>query len=499
MSIRVAIDPITRAQGSFKVELEIEDDKVIDAFVSGLTFRGFELFLKDRDIRDVGIVTQRICSNCSFSHSLAALEGLEEILNIEIPQNARVVRNLLAGGGFLYSHVSHFYNLSILDYYDIGAVVNYSGVDSSLSRIKQRVNKLITTNDLNLFNPRYESDAFVVRDPETAVRIASNYIEAFDIKRLIYEMMAIFGGRLPHAPSVVLGGVTVIPTAEKIIKFKSRLQKIIDFISDIYLNDTIGLLLEPFKLIHDLKMGYGTGNFMSYGMFKDISGDKRIKRFLPAGAIFDFDLSKGLGFDESNISESTKYSWFNSSSSGHPKLSKTELDYEKDGAYSFIKSPRYNQKPVEVGSLARMLIFKDRNFMDLLSRFGVWPSVGIRHLARAYECKLIAEAMLRWLDQLEIDGPIYQGKSISLSGEGSGFSEAPAGSLGHWFSVENKKIKGYQIISPVTWNASPRDENDKRGPLEEALIGLPVPSINNLSNPLRVIHSFDLCINCAAH
>jgi Ni,Fe-hydrogenase I large subunit len=61
------------------------------------------------------------------------------------------------------------------------------------------------------------------------------------------------------------------------------------------------------------------------------------------------------------------------------------------------------------------------------------------------------------------------------------------------------KISHYQIITPTCWNVSPQDGNGVRGALEEALIGIPVENIDEPIEVLRVIHSYDPCLDCATH
>ena len=122
-----------------------------------------------------------------------------------------------------------------------------------------------------------------------------------------------------------------------------------------------------------------------------------------------------------------------------------------------------------------------------------------RHLARALECKLIAEAMEDWLWELDLTGPSYTDAAVPESAEGAGLAEAPRGSVGHWLRIEGKKIANYQIITPTNWNASPRDDRGNPGPVEQALIGTPVADPGNPIEVVRVVRSFDPCLACAVH
>jgi Ni,Fe-hydrogenase I large subunit len=80
-----------------------------------------------------------------------------------------------------------------------------------------------------------------------------------------------------------------------------------------------------------------------------------------------------------------------------------------------------------------------------------------------------------------------------------GLTEAPRGALGHWLGISGGVISHYQVITPTTWNASPRDNKGILGPLEEALLGTPVEKVDQPVEVMRVIHSFDPCLDCAVH
>mgnify|MGYP001018065374 CR=1 FL=1 len=114
-----------------------------------------------------------------------------------------------------------------------------------------------------------------------------------------------------------------------------------------------------------------------------------------------------------------------------------------------------------------------------------------RHVARAEEALLIANAVEGWLKEVKPDGETFTPFEIPQSAEGYGCSEAPRGSLVHYIRVKDQKIDSYQIISATLWNCSPRDDKGRRGPLEEALIGVQVPDINNPVNVGRTIRAFD--------
>jgi len=174
----------------------------------------------------------------------------------------------------------------------------------------------------------------------------------------------------------------------------------------------------------------------------------------------------------------------------NPSGGKTNPVYPKAGAYSWLKAPRYEDAVYEVGPLARMWVNGDY-------QSGI--SVMDRHAARALETKKIAYAMKAWLNQLVEGNPYYTSLVIPASAKGMGLTEAPRGALGHWESIRASVIDNYQCVVPTTWNASPMDDMDQHGPIEQALIGTTVSEPSQPIELLRIIHSFDPCLACAVH
>lgn len=500
MSQKVVIDPVTRIEGHLRVETEIESGKVVDAKVSGTLWRGFELILQGRDPRDAGIITQRICGVCPAEHAHASVQNLDSAFGAEVPDNGRIIRNLVAGSNFIASHILHFYHLSALDYLDIMAVASYKGSQPELNKLKDKIVSLVKAGDTSPLTPRYEPDQFSVNDPEVVTTAVYHYLRALEMRQKAQEMLAIFGGKMPHHATFVAGGVTVELTPKRIAAFRSRLLELTEFINNTYLEDVLALGTGPLKPIHDAKIGLGCGNFLAYGNFDLAKSGDYHNRFLKSGAIFDADISKIHQLDPNKIGEYVRHSWYEDGTTGkHPSEGETAPDPEKEGAYSWLKAPRYDGKPMEVGPLARMLTTQDKGFMDLVNKIGAWPSAVARHAARAYECKMIADGMLEWLGQLNPGQPVCNEKEVPHSGKGMGLVEAARGALGHFVEIENGQCKRYQCVVPTTWNASPRDDKGIKGPMEQALIGIPVPDANNPLNVVRVVRSFDPCTACAVH
>ncbi len=114
-----------------------------------------------------------------------------------------------------------------------------------------------------------------------------------------------------------------------------------------------------------------------------------------------------------------------------------------------------------------------------------------RIAARAEDTRLVADAMEKWLQELKPGAPACVSVSIPKEAQGFGLTEAPRGSLGHWITIHDRRIENYQVVAATIWNASPRDDKGIPGPIEQALIGTPVPDVKNPFNVVRVVRSFD--------
>ena len=479
MSEKIKIDPITRIEGHLAIEAVIDDGVVKEAKSAGTLFRGFEIILRDRDPRDANRLTQRICGVCPASHATASALCIDDAFGLtdEIPDNGKIIRYLILGSNFLQSHILHFYHLAALDYVDaVGAV-----------------------GDTAPFVPRYEGDYRV--SGEANAELVNHYLKALDIRRKCQEMLAIFGGKMPHNVGIVPGGVTEKPTEDKITNFLWRLNEIRNFVDNTYIPDVIAVA----KAYSDyFEIGKGCRRLLAYGGFD-----------LPAGKLFktgvvtpDLQLEP---FAKENITEDVKHSWYADSSSGkNPAQGETKPEPKKKQAYSFIKSPRYKYNVYELGPLARMVsnyVQGDTITKELVDSVLGEFSAGVdalysvlgRHAARALEAKFVADAMVDWLTCLKPDEPIIIDSEIPEHANGAGLTEAPRGSLGHWITIKDKKIDRYQVITPTAWNASPKDDKDQPGAVEQAIIGTKVKDKDNPFELVRIVRAFDPCLACSVH
>jgi hydrogenase large subunit len=480
MATTIKIDPLTRIEGHLAIEVTVDDvdgvQRVVDAKSSGTMFRGFEMILKGRSPLDAPHYTQRICGVCPISHGMASCLNLESAFGTAVPDNGRILRNLVLGANFIMSHVLHFYHLAALDF------INTSGVV-----------------DKAPWMPRYICDDMV--SGETAAVLVGHYVEALAIRRKAHQMAAIFGGKLPCSPSFVPGGCTEVPTQEKIDAFRALLDEQRAFVDNTMIPDVLavaGLFPEYFSI------GKGCGNLISYGVFDLTDGTKLLAR----GRYTDGGLAS---VEPEQITEYVAYSKYTPSSGNrNPANGITRPQIDKADAYSWLKAPRYLDIVHEAGPLSRMVsnyLHGDAVTQELvdsvLEQFNA-PidalfSVLGRHGARALEAKIVADAMDGWLDEIVVGEPVYAESNIPNKASGIGLTEAPRGALGHWIDIKNGSINGYQVITPTNWNASPKDDFEQMGPIEQALLDTPVADPAQPIEILRVVHSFDPCLACSVH
>ena len=499
----IVIDPVTRIEGHLKIDAVVDNGEVKEARSSGSLFRGIELILRGRDPRDAQRLTQRVCGVCPTSHSTAATLNLDSAFGLadKIPDNGRIIRNLILGSAHIADHILHFYHLAALDYVDVTKVAKYEGTNPSLNSIK----KFIERGELGPFVPRYEGD-YRLPD-EVNQQLTAHYVEALIMRRKGQEMLSIFGGKMPQNVAIVPGGVTEVPTVDKIASFLWRLNELRDFIDNVYLPDvlTVAAAYSDYFAI-----GKGCGNYISYGSYeldgKEADLTKR-KRLFKQGLI-STDL-KPDKLDPSKITEQVKHSWYaNSTTQKNPSQGETQPEATKTEAYSWVKSPRYDGKVYEAGPLSRVLVTYVSGEPTLkalvdstLARFKASPnalfSVLGRHAARALETKFVADTMPGWLLQIKPGEPVYIDYTMPQEAQGMGITEGARGALGHWIQIKEGKIANYQVITPSSWNASPRDDKNQPGPIEQAIIGTKIKDAANPFEIVRIVRSFDPCLACA--
>ncbi len=553
---RIVIDPLTRIEGHLRIEATLDNQSVVtDAWSSSTMFRGIERVLTGRDPREAWIYAQRICGVCTTVHAIASVRAVENALGITIPDNARLIRNLIEAAQFVQDHVMHFYHLHALDWVDVVSALAADPAETSrLARsisawpnsetayfrgVQERLQSFVDSGQLGLFANGYWGHPAHALPAELNLLAVAHYLEALDWQKDFIQIQAILGGKNPHPQTYLVGGVAipVDPNSGQAINpgriaaLKTLVDRAVDFVTQVYLPDVLAIAgYYP----EWATFGEGVGNYLSYGDFPMGDGDPG-SRWLPAGIVLNKNLAAPPQPVETDlITEYVTHSWYtygNGDGAGkHPSVGETRPNYtgpqppyehlDIAGKYSWLKTPRYDDQPMEVGPLARMVVAYaaghsqvkalmegvldqlDLQLAALLSTLG-------RVAARAIETQLIVEEMGGWVNELEanmISGKLaihngVQWDPASWPAETFGFgtTEAPRGGLGHWVHIKDGQIANYQAVVPTTWNGSPRDVNGVRGPFEAALIGTPVADPDRPLEILRTIHSFDPCMACSVH
>lgn len=531
MGQRVVIDPITRIEGHLRIEVEVANGKVSNAWSSSTLFRGLELILQGRDPRDAYLFTQRSCGVCTYVHGLASVRAVDDAIKVKIPDNARIIRNLLLGAQFLHDHLVHFYHLHALDWVDIvsalkanpkkaadlAASVSPAGSTgvNDLKDTQARLKKFVDSGQLGIFANGYWGHPAYKLPPEVNLIAATHYIQALRQQARTARMMAIFGGKNPHIQSLVVGGVTCATdlTPDRIAEFKYMWAETMDFVKNVYIPDLVAVA----GFYKDWGKIGGTTNFLAYGEFPQTDKEPDSLLF-PRGAIFKRNVGQVQAVDITKVEEHVKHSWYEGDKALHPSVGETKPkigDLDVANRYSWMKAPRYNGEPMEVGPLARVLVAYGKGHEPtkkavdgLLAKLQVpkealFSTLG-RTAARGLETVIIGEAMEGWMNQLvenlkKGDTKIYQDYEMPAEGMGAGLNDVPRGALGHWIQIKDQKIGNFQLVVPSTWNLGPRCAQNKPGPIEEALIGTPVADPKKPLEIVRTVHSFDPCIACGVH
>lgn len=556
MANRIVVDPVTRIEGHLRIEAEIKDGKIVDAYSSSTMVRGIEQIVKGRDPRDVWAFVQRTCGVCTTVHALASVRAVEDALGIAIPPNAEMVRNIMEGSLYMHDHVIHFYHLHALDWVDVVNALKADPIKTSeiaqsisnwpksspgyFSDIQKRVQKFVESGQLGIFANGYWGHPQMKLPAEVNLLGVAHYLEALEWQKEIVKIHTIFGGKNPH-PNYLVGGMacainTENPgglTAERLAMVGKLLKEGKEFVEQVYIPDLLAIA----SFYKDWgAIGQGFGNYMSYGDFPT-NGYNDISNFkFPQGVILNRDLSKVYDVDHRNedIEEFVNNSWYNYSDGDdkgkHPWEGETNINYtgpqppyehlNVEEKYSFIKTPRWKGMPMEVGPLARLLVAYARGNKEVqdavngaLSHLDVpvealFSTLG-RTAARGIETKLVAAWTMDFYntllnnirngDERMANTELWEPKSWPAEAKGVGFMEAPRGALAHWINIKDGKTENYQQIVPSTWNASPRDPKGQMSAYESTLIGTPVANPELPLEIIRTIHSFDPCIACAVH
>ena len=551
MSKRIVIDPITRIEGHLRVDVDVDGGQVQKAWASSTMWRGIERILVGHDPREAWLYTQRFCGVCTTVHALASVRAVENALDLDVPLNAQYIRNLIMISHALHDHVVHFYQLSALDWVDVTQALKAdpakaASIAESLSdwphnskeemkAVQEKIKGLVASGQLGIFAHGYWGHPAMKLPPEVNLLAVAHYLQALEYQRYANQAVAILGGKTPHIQNVAVGGVANAINLDSIgalnmdrlYQLKSLLDKTIPFIQQVYFNDVCAI-----AAFYPAWFGYGAG-VTNYLSVPDLPLDTKSTKFgMPGGTIMNGDLTsfKPIAgpkdeYFRKGVTEDTARAYYEGSGGLHPWKGETNpnfTEWSENGKYSWVKAPRFEGKPMQVGPLANVLVglaagdplvtkwaTQALTTASKIAGTQVTPamlhSTLGRHAARAIRTAVLADhANEQWNalvdniakgDTKTFNPPAFPKGEV----EGMGFHEAPRGTLSHWVVIDDAKIKNYQAVVPTTWNASPRDDKGVSGPYEAALLRNPVHDAEHPLEVVRTIHSFDPCMACAVH
>ncbi len=548
---RISIDPVTRIEGHLRIDVEVDGGTVNKAWASCTMWRGLEAILRGRDAREGWVFAQRFCGVCTTVHAMASVRAVEDALSLEIPTNAQYIRNLILIGHALHDHIVHFYHLSSLDWIDVMAIPKADPARAAsiaegsstwagnsrieLEAVQNKVKGLVQSGQLGIFSHGYWGHPAMRLSPELNLILFSHYLQALEFQRKSCQVVAILGGKTPHIQNLAVGGVMnainlnslATMNMDRLGTLKAILEDLIPFVQQVFLADTCLLAAYYPEWLH---YGRGVANYLAV---PDLPLDAKASKFdLPGGTIMDGQLSavhpianwKDELFRKSVTEDSTR-AWYHGAGPIQPYKGTSDPDYtdfQENAKYTWVKAPRFNGHPMQVGPLADILVgygsghpltlkWTDTAFARISAVNGLkvtpndMQSTMGRYLARSIRSAMLADLALEHLQLLTTN--ILNGDDTTCNmpqfpkGEimGMGMHEAPRGALSHWVVIEKGAFTNYQAVVPTTWNASPRDEKGIPGPYETSLIGNPVVDPEKPLEVLRTVHSFDPCMACSCH
>lgn len=550
---KIIVDPITRIEGHLRVEVVVDENNVVkEAYTGSTLWRGIETIVKGRDPRDVGFMTQRICGVCTYSHYRAGIVAVEDALGITPPLNAILTRTLMNAALFLHDHPVHFYQLHALDFVDIVSALSAdvkkasdeafkytenpicTGADKLLE-VQKKVKAFVDKGNLGPFANAYFGHPTYRFSPEQNLIALSHYLECLRVQREVAKAMAIFGAKQPHPQSLTVGGVTCVMdllSPARMGEFAEKMKEAANFVNRAYYADLVmaGKVYskEP-SVLNDM----GVANLLTYKEFQMGANEWLFE----SGYIKNGDISKVYEVDEDAITEEATHSWYKNDAALHPYDGQTEPNYtgfvdgesvdnngkvvhskvfNTDGKYSWIKAPRYQGEPAQVGPIANIVVnyakgnekvvkVVDKLLKDVgLPLPAVFSTLG-RTATRCVEAKVIADNILtafnNLVENLKVDESTCATYTIDPKKEYKGryIGNVPRGVLSHWCRIKNGVIENWQAVVPSTWNASPKDAKGVGGSYEQCLIGLKIADVKQPLEIIRKIHSYDPCIACAVH
>jgi hydrogenase large subunit len=552
----VNIDPVTRVAGAlaFHSVVDLEERKVHEANSIATLFRGYEVILKGRDPRDAMYVSSRVCGVCGGVHSVASSLAIEMAFGIAPPPMGLALRNIQLALDFMLDNPLHLYILAGPDYSE-------TVVERTNPSLWERAKRTETRHG-DIHEYRTIADIMRALNPLTG----KLYLEGLHATRPPREAYALLYGKYPHPQTVVPGGLSSTVSLKELNETHNRIIRTIDFAKKgVFIWED----LTEFFYEADPKykqVGERPENLMDTGIWDDpfaydgtyeSCAEWGDRRWATPGVIIDGELvTTNLHHINMGLEEFVEHSYYedwedegvrhrtdpagNPISPNHPwnKETKPAPVHKRSWKekYTWATSPRWDRQVMEAGCYARMWTTAAAGKMPhtrFIQATGtslkmdvprtLLPAMEIewkipevwnafeRNRNRAYHIlysMLVAyENLLICFEQIK-KGETKTATPYEVPKDhriGVGFWGAGRGWLTHHLEMDKGALINYQIITPSTINASPRDPFGQGGAYEEAVMNTPI--LEEYDRPedftgidiFRAIRSFDPCMPCTTH
>lgn len=448
------VDIIERIEGEAKLNLHWENNKVSDAYIEFLNFRGFEYMLEGKAPLDALVYTPRMCGICGQAHLLATVNALENSyksanIKLHVSNKAKILRELGLLIEIIQSHIKWFYFFILPD-----------------------INAASKT-PLKKYEPLK----------------GEQWLKAQKASSEITKALALFGGQWPHTSYMVPGGVVCDPTHMDMILVENYIDQTMTYFE----KEMVGMDMQNYlglSQLNDLELLQGDIKefiSMSFEQSLETIGQSYNRFFVISDACGfhkgKIKLKNVSRFEMGKIKEHTDFTF---------ELNRETQQKQK---YGWAKTVKYDNYFYETGPLARAMT-QNRRFLKQLHKT-YEDSVFTRVMARVDEIAYLLQTAKALLHTLDISEASYTAPKVALkeidSAHGIGAIEATRGALKHEVVIHEGKIKSYDVVTPTVWNLGPGKKPDL-GVAQKALIGL-----NSLQEATIVLRSFDVCSVCTTH
>ncbi|MGH1454738.1 MAG: nickel-dependent hydrogenase large subunit [Paracoccaceae bacterium] len=488
---KLVVGPFNRVEGDLEIHLDTDAGAVTAAYVNSPLYRGFERMLEGKNPMDALTLTPRICGICSISQSAAAARALASAMGLTPSPDGERIAALIHMVENISDHMTHFHLFFMPDF----------------------------TRAVYAHKPWY---AQAIKRFTTMQGSAQRH--AIEARAQLMHILGMLAGKWPHTLAIQPGGATKAPSASDKVRIMSTLRAHRRFLEQ----ELFGARIEDFAALTtfdqlqnwaggdaalfldiaadlDLAgMGRGAGRYLSFGAYP-VAGthifaagmdDGTTATNVAANAVANATTNAApQPLDLTTLQEDLSHAWM-LGDTAHPAHGQTTPDEDmRPDAYTWCKAPRLLGQTWETGALARQVI--DRHPLALALRdTGVLGRVA----ARLLETARTQIEMEKLAQSIAPDAQFMVQGKMPATATGIGLVEAARGALGHWISVDQGRIKSYQIIAPTTWNFSPRDGAGTPGPVESALVGAAVqPGEDTPVAVQHIVRSFDPCMVCTVH